>query len=178
MHAFITALVKKSKIIQLNAIISLSTTCLHIGHFGCINVSSYVLLSNNSFVTFFKLSIFQISQHSLQVCWCWQGSRSIDLLRPQPIMHSILSLGKDGVPTLIAAIAALILLSASPLLVIRSKSRVLSSTSLSSVVDSSTLRTFLFLCVARPSKRMILAIEMGLSIGRNQSRSCEAPPIF
>lgn len=120
----------------MNAIISLSTGVLHTGHFGCMRASSYVL-SNASRDIFCRLSIFQISQHSLHVCWCWQGSSSIDLFRPQSRMHSMVHLSKVICSVFRFSIAALIFINADPLLVKRPKISVLSSLSLSLPSDPS-----------------------------------------
>lgn len=74
----------------MKAISSWSTGFRHRGHCGFI-ISSSNDWSKISFEIFLTLSIFQINQHSLQVCWCWHGSNIIDFFLPQPTIHSMLS---------------------------------------------------------------------------------------
>lgn len=72
------------------------------------------------------------------------------LLRPQPIMHSMLSVAAGADPSMIAEKPSFIFLSALPLLVIAPNSIVLSSESLSSVVNCSMSSIFFFLRVFEP----------------------------
>lgn len=70
----------------------------------------------------------------------------MDLLRPQPIMHSMLSFGNDEGPASMTAIAARIFSSALPLRVTLPKRCVLSSSS-SSPVEVEELKSLLLLAI-------------------------------